>query len=161
MNTRARRERGEKGQTKTCSWLQRRARKNTFTLDVRTLSYSQMIPFQPRDSLPQVSAAKGLHRSTARSPCANSPPSAALKKSTMELQKARQRSLNSPPCYLLLRFLAAPLHCRGGKCKLQTLFKSGVNAHNVSHWCARCADNWSAVSPSTCNSLRRHGSKWQ
>jgi len=39
-----------------------------------------MIPFQPRDSLPQVSAAKGLHRSTARSPCANSPPSAALKK---------------------------------------------------------------------------------
>jgi hypothetical protein len=135
MNTRACRERGEKGERKTCSWLQRRAGKNTFT-SPSTFAHSltQMIPFQPRGSLPQVSTAKGLHRSTARSPCANSPPSAGLNKKVQWSCKKRdsvRSTLRLVICccdFLPLHFTAGQVQTANTSPKWRIMYRIGAPA---------------------------------
>jgi hypothetical protein len=83
-------------------------------------SLTQMIPFQPRGSLPQVSA-KGLHRSTARSLCANSPPSARLTKKSKKRDSVRStlRLVICCCCDFLPHHFTAEQKC---KCKHLSMY---------------------------------------
>jgi hypothetical protein len=124
-----------KGRKENVQLATKARRKNTFT-SPSTFAHSltQMISFQPRGSLPQVSAAKGLHRSTARSPCANSPAKRRTKKKVQWSCKKRdsvRSTLRLVICccdFLPLHFTAGQVQTANTSPKWRIMYRIGAPA---------------------------------
>lgn len=155
MNTRASREKGEKGKRKRAAGY-KRAQKKT-----RTPSHTLLLKwfhFSPGARCHKSKLRKGCIAQLL-SVCANSPPSARLKNGGCK----NRDSVRSTSSALL--FVVA-ISCQGTSMQFKSANTSSV-AHIMYYivfalpFAGNCAERWSAVIWSTCNPLWRHSSKWK